>query len=207
MTPQERIEALEHRVRLLVWQKAAAEDEAAQAETLLKIWTEEEQKLERVEEVLQQISAKVLGQSVDTIDKLVTTGLKVVFDDQNLTFSTQIKKYRGKTSVTFHLAQDGNEAPLLTAYGGGVLALVGILLRVTTIIILGQRRFLVIDESLSHVHAQYIENTSRLLKKLGSELGFDILMVTHQPQFTTYAERHYEARQEGGTTTFQERKL
>lgn len=158
--------------------------------------------LQRTEQVLLHLSTKLLGQSTKVIDRLVTLGLRITFDDQNLEFRTAIEKSRGKTAIKFQLLQDGREKPTLDAYGGGVLAMTGLLLRATTIIVLGLRRVLVLDETLSHVATQYIPNASRLMKKLCEDLGFTIFMVTHQPEFAASATLHYRAEQRAGGTTF-----
>lgn len=160
--------------------------------------------LDKVEQVLHAVSTKVLGQSITTIDKLVTAGLKVVFFDQRLEFRTVVDKYRGKTSIRFELYEDGHTAPLTESYGGGVLVLIGVLLRVVTIITLKQRRVLFLDESLAHLSSQYHETASELLQKLCNELGFTVLMVTHQEGFVQNATRHYRAKRLQSGTAFEE---
>lgn len=157
--------------------------------------------LDKVEAVLQLVSSKVLGQSTSTIDQLVTAGLKIVFHDQSLTFKTTVDKFRGKTSVRFELFENGETAPLTEAYGGGVLVVVGVLLRVVTIMILNQRRFLLLDESLSHLSDSYVPYAAKLLKKLCQDLNFSILMISHNIDFANKADRHYEVvRSKAGTT-------
>jgi len=156
------------------------------------------------ESLLFHISSQVLGSSTGAIDKLVTAGLQVVFEDQNLALETELDKQRGKTAIKLKLTESGETAPIRDGYGGGVLALVGVLLRVTTILILDLRRFLVLDESLSHVSDQYIHPTSKFLKKLCEDLGFEILMVTHQQEFAEYADRHFEAKRIKGKTVIKE---
>lgn len=169
---------------------------------LVRQLTEEERLLQRVDEVLLQISSKVLGQSTTKIDKLVTHGLRVVFEGEDLEFRTAVERFRGKTAVRFKLTCDGVEAPLLEAYGGGPLAVAGVLLRVVAIIVLGLKRVILLDESLSFVSEQYTEATSKLLRKLCADLDFTILMVTHNPKFAQYADRHYEARRSPEGTIF-----
>lgn len=157
--------------------------------------------LTRVDQVLLAVSSRVLGQSTTMIDKLVTSGLRITFDDQQLEFRAKVDRYRGKTSVVFDLFQDGHLAPIMDSYGGGVLVVAGVLLRVVVIIALKMRRVLLLDESLSHLSEAYIPNASRLLKKLCDELNFTIVMVSHQTGFAEYADCHFEAvrgsREEG----------
>jgi len=159
--------------------------------------------LTKVEQTLLHISTKVLGQSTKNIDKLVTVGLRLVFEDQNLEFTTSTEKYRNKTAIKFQLLENGRSAPLMDAYGGGVLVIVGVLLRTFTTMSLGMRRVLFLDETLAHLSEQYIDNASRLLKKLCDELDFTIIMVTHQPEFAAHANLSYKALARGGETVFE----
>lgn len=169
---------------------------------LIQTLTHEEQLLNRVDEVLLQISSKVLGQSTTKIDRLVTHGLRTVFEGEDLKFRTEVERFRGKTAVRFKLMCDGVEAPLLEAFGGGPLAVAGVLLRVVAIIVLDLKRVILLDESLSFVSAQYTEATSRLLRKLCADLDFTVLMVTHNPKFAEFADRHYAAKRGPEGTQF-----
>lgn len=163
---------------------------------------DEEALLAKVDEVLLHVSSKVLGASTDKIDGLLQAGLRLVFDDQDLAFRTEVDRHRGKTSIEFHLKAGGVEAPIMEAYGGGVLVVAGVLIRVVTIMVLGMERVLILDESLSHLSGQYVPGASRLLRKLGDELGFTILAVTHDDALAEQADRHYVARAKGGATVF-----
>lgn len=158
--------------------------------------------LEKVNDALLLLSSKVLGSSAEKIDRLVTAGLRLVFDDQAIEFRTRVDRKRGKAQVLFEVTCDGIEAPPTEAYGGGLVVVIGVLLRVVTILILKQRRLLVLDESLSMLSVQYIPGASRLLNKLASDLGFDVLMITHQDLFADHAARHYEARRGKAGTEF-----
>lgn len=149
---------------------------------------------EASEKVISQISQRILGSSTSNLDKLITSGLRIVLPDQNLEFKTEITTYRKKTAIEFKLIQDGKVVPLLDSYGGGVLVLIGVLLRVMVIILLDMRRILLLDETLMHLASKYIPDASKLMKKLCDKLGFTILMITHQPDYATYADNHFEAR-------------
>lgn len=159
--------------------------------------------LTATDQALLTISTKLLGQSIDTIDKLVTAGLKAVFEDQRLDFKARVERYRGKTSVKFELDHEGVKAPIRESYGGGVQVLAGVLLRIATILALGLRKILILDESLSHVSPQYVPQVSKLLRKLAQELDFTIVMISHDDSFAAEADVHYQAVQSSGEgTTF-----
>lgn len=152
----------------------------------------------KAELALSEIASRVLSTSTTSVDDLVTLGLRSVFTDCNLAFRSEVGKFKGKTSLKFALIEDGEEAPLMDSYGGGVIAVVGVLLRVMLITMLGLRRVLVLDETLANVSEQYIPEVSRLLKKLSTDLGFEILLVTHQPEFASHADAHYVIQEESG---------
>lgn len=170
----------------------SAEQSLALLETQITTLTKEIGILGQVDAALNEISSRVMSQSTSTIDKMLTTGLRFVFDDVNLEFKTTVSKYRGKTSVKFSLFQDGKEAPIMDSYGGGVVVVAGVLLRVVTIMSLQGRRVLFLDETLAHVSHQYVPRVSQFLNRLCKELSFDILMITHNPEFAEYANCHFK---------------
>jgi DNA repair exonuclease SbcCD ATPase subunit len=154
------------------------------------------------ETALQQLSAKMLEQSTGTIENLVTAGLQQVFHDQSLQFRIRTDRFRGKTAVRFELLDNGRLFPINNSYGGGVLCIIGVLLRITTISILGMRRVLFLDESLAHLATRYHANATELLKNLSNKLGFTITIITHAETLVEGADRHYEARRQGGEIQF-----
>lgn len=171
----------------------SAELALSSLETLILSLTSESTILSRVDGALNELSTRVMDQSTSSIDKMLTAGLRFVFDDVDLEFKTEVTKFRGKTSVAFSLRQGGQDAPIMSSYGGGVVVVAGVLLRAVTIMSLQGRRFMVLDETLAHVSSQYVPNVSKFLNKLCAELSFDILMVTHTADFAEYADCHFKA--------------
>lgn len=197
-------ESLARTDRKIVAQEALLKERQGKLDALLNelsFLTGEVMLLSKVDQVLLAVSGKVLGQSTATIDKLVTSGLRITFDDQNLEFRTKVDRYRGKTSVEFVLFKDGKTAPIMDSYGGGVLVVAGVLLRVVVIMALGLRRVLLLDESMSHLSREYVPNASKLLRKLCEELDFVIIVVSHESEFAECAHRHYEAYHDGQTNS------
>lgn len=199
---QRRLEDLQQKVLIEEGSLRSKELALQQLVALLNTLETEIGVLGQVDAALNELSSRVMGQSTKFIDNLVTTGLRYVFDDLKLDFKTEVDKYRGKTSVRFVLTQDGQEAPIMDSYGGGVVVVAGVLLRIVTVISLKGRRFLLLDETLAHLSKQYIPNMSRLLSKLCESLSFDILMITHTEDFAEYATSHFKATSVNGGTVF-----
>lgn len=198
----QKVEAVRQRLELL--REAVVREEGRREERLrevqelsarVKALSDEEEILRQAELAITELAQKVLGSSTKNIDTLISGGLKAVFQDQSLEFKTVIDRYRGKTAMRPILMQNGHEAPIMEAYGGGVLVVVGVLLRVALIMALNLRKVLVLDETLSHVSEVYIPGVSALLRKLCKELGFEILLVTHADLFAEGADRHYHGKE------------
>lgn len=162
--------------------------------------------LEKVNETLLHLIAVTSASYSSKIENLVTGGLQAVFSDLDLVFIIEITKRRNTSAVEFKLHNSGIEFPLMRGTGGGVLAVIGVLLRVITIILLDMKRVLFLDETLVHVSEKYIENVSALLKKLCSDLDFSILLVTHQKEFVTHADHHYAVNDSHTGITFKQIK-
>lgn len=156
--------------------------------------------LEKTEDVLVQLGKRTVGESAESLNKLVSLGLKFVFPDQDLELKTITEKQRGKTAVRFELYDRGKTFPIDDAFGGGVIAIVGILLRVSIITTLKMRRVLLLDETLGHLADVYVPAASKLLRKLSDDLGFTIIMVTHQPDYAASAHVHAKASRRAGAT-------
>jgi DNA repair ATPase RecN len=201
--PTERLQELERRTSTLEQRREERARTLAELEAELATLNEEAETLDKTERLLQAVSARLLGQSTETVDKLVTAGLRLVFYDLDLTFKTTVDKFRGKTSVRFELFEGGRTAPLTESYGGGVLCVIGVLLRATTIILLKKRRILFLDESLSHLSEQYHEKASELLRKLCDQLHFNILLTTHADSLAEHAHQHLRAKRTIEGTTFE----
>jgi DNA repair ATPase RecN len=193
-----RVKVLEHTFsdREAVLKKAQDDSEITEREL---------QVLQQVKEVLSAITGKCFSSATKRIEGLVNKGLSEVFDDQNLVFSIRASVSRKKSFVSFHLREGstGEDLPLISSYGGGVLSVIAILLRITTIHLLEKRKVLILDESLSQVSDEYIENLSAFLNNLCENSDFIILLVTHQRKFTTYASEHYRMVKGSNSTTLE----
>ena len=139
----ERAESLKTRLFRRDAHRESLEDSWIDLEKELESLGVEQLLTEKSEEVLSQISTKVLGGSVSNLSKLVTAGLSVVFPEKDLVFLVDTSKSRGKTAVTFDLQENGRSAPIRSAYGGGVLVIVGVLIRCFVIMSTGLGGYLI----------------------------------------------------------------
>lgn len=151
---------------------------------------------------LDQLLKAVSLESLESVESLVTYGLRTIFDDQALSFRIDVSTKFRMQWMEPRLKAGEVEASILDAFGGGPATVVAFLLRVLVCRRLGLAPVIVLDEPFAMVSADYTENVAKLLRELCDKLGFTILLVTHDPSFVQYAHHAYEAVETSHGTTF-----
>lgn len=128
---------------------------------------------------------------IGEIENIVNEGLKVVFSD-NIEIKIISSILNNKTTYHIDITQNGVHGTQ-ESFGGGVLAVISLCLRVVMIIYCKRDRILFLDESLGFVSEVYQPSLSNFISQLCKRLGFNITLISHQPKMTAYADRIYEA--------------
>lgn len=179
---------------------------ATEVKAEMEILQQEIQVLDRSGVVLNSIGEERQLKAQDTIEQLVTRGLQQIFDD-SLSFHI-IQTVKAKAaSVEFVVRttlSDGGlvDTPVMDARGGGLAATVGFLLRVVILLLKRQvdGNILILDETFAHVSDEYLEGVGEFLRELVDKTGIQIVMVTHQPVFSEYADAVYRFSASDGKT-------
>lgn len=143
--------------------------------------------------VLEELVRLLNTSSIGTIEHLISKGLKTIFETP-FEFKIRTLTKRGNLQYEMYLLENGEERSIFNSYGGGVIAVISILLRIITILIVEPplKRILVLDESLAQLSKQYVPNAATFFKQLGKDLNFTIIMVSHDHTFIDYADTVYE---------------
>jgi len=152
--------------------------------------------------ILETLLKTISVESLNTVEQLVTYGLRVVFPDLSLNFKTDISTKRGAQWLDLKLEDNGVEAPILSAFGGGPASVVAFLLRLLVCRRLNLAPVLLLDEPFSFVSEHYVENVGKLLRELADKLGFEMILVTHADAFLKHANVAYEASPTSKGTVF-----
>lgn len=146
------------------------------------------------------------------IESLVTNGLQTIFG-QTLSFHlVQSDKDKGRRSEVDFVVRStlagGKiiDTPVMGARGGGLAAVVGVLLRIV-ILLLDHKDTdtpLILDEPFAHLSSRYTVPMAEFLKELVEKTHIQIIMVTHQPEFASYADKIYEFTLVDGETKVKE---
>lgn len=147
---------------------------------------------EKTSELLKNLLDNLINENVNLISSLVTDGLKLVVEDQNISFRAEIQQKKDLW-IKFITTHDDIEGDVLESFGGMLACLESFILRIICILKLKLRRVLILDEVFAQVSSEYLENTSRLIKKLCDQFNIDLLLVTHQKKLLKYADNIYHA--------------
>ena len=138
----------------------------------------------KAKEIATAVGRKLQEDVRVSLSSLVTRVLAAVFRENSYEFVIKFVERRGKMEVDLLLARDGMELDPLRSVGGGVCDVVAFALRVSVMLRQNPpvRRLLVLDEPLRFLSARYQPAAREMLEKLCSELGVQLIMVTHSPK-------------------------
>lgn len=126
------------------------------------------------------------------IESLVNQGLDYIFNE-NIKIRIDSAFKNNKTVFSLKIVKDNLNEGITESFGGGVLAVVSCLLKISSIIITKTERLLVMDESLAYVSIEYQEKLSKFLQQICKQMNFTIILVTHQPLMAKHSDTIYRA--------------
>jgi hypothetical protein len=139
---------------------------------------------------------------------LISRGLTYVFQE-DMEFVLEGKTHGDLSALEFKLVQKRQDGSRLTtdilgAKGGGVVGMVGFLLRLIVVLTMrpSLRRVIFFDETFSHLSREYVPSLAQLLRMLCDETDVQFVMITHEPAFTEAADVVYRVAQTDGVTEY-----
>jgi DNA repair exonuclease SbcCD ATPase subunit len=129
--------------------------------------------------VVFEIGEKLHKQIIDTYSEIGTMCLQSIFgDDYRYKMIGEIKY--GLLSIS-HIVLDkkGNEIDPINSMGGGVVDVLSFALRLTTLLLSGTDRLLILDEPFRFLSRDKIPIIRSVLDILSVDYGVQIEMVTH----------------------------
>jgi ABC-type nitrate/sulfonate/bicarbonate transport system ATPase subunit len=125
-----------------------------------------------------------------------------------------VQTQRGKTpEVKFIIRSRGLngravETDIMDARGGGLAAVVGFLLRLVVMLLDSKvdQPVLILDESFSHVSAEYEKTLVQFIMQLVEKTNAQVILVTHHlvDAFLEVADKKYRFTQTNGVTKLSE---
>lgn len=185
-----KLDRLEGKIDLLTESAASLKNQVSSLE-------KEEELLTLVSAVYRSLIDKEVNEGVKTVSTLMTNALQVVFEDQSLSVDTEIDIQRGKVSLDFLTNQKSADMEVSSSscedtFGGSVLSVQSILLRIALILKRQLRPILFLDETLPAFDSNYVTNVATFLSDLCKQFDMDILVVTHNQALFDAADRSYK---------------
>lgn len=131
---------------------------------------------------------------MDKVVGLVTYGLQSVFQNPTMKLMVKERIQRNQKFYTLAISIDGVETDDWNSASGGVVDVLSFMLRVVLLSVSSNRKFLVLDEPFKGLSKGYRENLGDFLRLLSDQLGIQFLIVSHQAEIDSAADKLYEIR-------------
>jgi DNA repair exonuclease SbcCD ATPase subunit len=150
---------------------------------------------DRVLGLLTKVGEERQTHAQEAVEGLVTRGLQTIFDE-SLTFHVVQSIRAGQAQVEFVIrSAHGDqvvETPVMDARGGGMAAVVGLLLRLVVLLLTpGARRVLFLDETFGMVSREYETRVAEFLREVCDKAAVQVILVTHSDAFDDFADARY----------------
>lgn len=187
----------------------ALDAQIAENEARIRFLENEEELLELVASLLRRLIDVEVTDGVKAVERLQTEGLREIFHDQHLSVRAEIEESRGKVSVTLLTGRERKDGTIVwgvadQSFGGSILTIQSILMRITVIFRRDMRPLLLLDETLGAVANRYVDRAARFLSNLCQRLGLDVLLITHDEAIVSAARRAYFVSYAGDKARFRE---
>lgn len=150
--------------------------------------------LETMKSALVPLTAAGLGR----LEGLLTKGLQTIFFDRDYSIDIVVAdRGKDKTAEFFLIEKKASEVlrtEMRDSIGGGVQSISGLILQVFFIIHYRMRRILILDEPFGDINDKYIEGIFSFLRYLINDMGFSILMVSHDTKYNKFSDVLYEIK-------------
>ncbi len=141
---------------------------------------------------MEQVWQRKFQKSTETI---VSEGLSHVFGGE-LRLKIEPSTKADMSAVEFVLIKNGQEEDVMAGQGGGYIGIIAFLLR--ALLIMASRPLLrlvlILDEPFAHVSPDYRQPLAEMAAALIDRLGFQLLMVTQEPEYVDAADVAYRFR-------------
>lgn len=153
------------------------------AEQSLDDINRERELIERSLLALKQVRPLLSGSSIKECEDLANAAIKSIFGfDYTVEYDME--------SNRFVLNKGDYSTDLSEAEGGGIITVISFVFLVYLIVKLNKRRIIFLDEAFTQVSDSYFGAFIGFVNELCDDLGFDLLLVSHDQRITADDVRH-----------------
>lgn len=157
--------------------------------------------LDMTEKVLKHLIDKLAKEDLQSMDRLVSYGLSVVFPERDVRFASRLEEYGKRTRVALRTVEGDKEVSPDSK--SSVQVVESFILRLLCMRKMKRAPLMLLDETFAAVDNVNIDNVGKLITQLSEKAGFDILLVTHLPQFAEWGKHMYRITKHGGKVSLE----
>lgn len=169
-----------------------------QLEREVRLISEDKAEIDSTWQALRKLLDMFSTESIGLLKEMLVKGLKAVFTDRDYSIHFEVTDTKNKKlkMLLTETKPDGDktEINLMSKQllsGGGLLSVASFIFQVYLIVLYGKRRFIAVDEKFGNISQGYIENFMQFIKYLHKDLGFDFLIINHDPRMADHMDRVY----------------
>lgn len=161
------------------------------------------ERLTMASKALQTIIDGTSSSNLKRVVEIVNMALDSVFPNQGIVFDITSSVKRGVPVYELKLSQGGVEGSL-NSFGGGVLSVVSVVLKIMLNVMSRRSPIVCLDETLSGLSEEYIEPMSALLRDICNRFRIYLILVTHQKKFLLCCDYAFRVKSMGQRSVVEE---
>lgn len=138
------------------------------------------------------------------VEQLVTQGLRSIFEDATIQFNIDFVTKRNQIEAEFTLSREEDktriQGDILSTYGGGIVDVISISLRIIIMQLMKIKGPLILDEPGKNISAQFISAFGKFLTEVSNTFDRQIIMITHNNKLVEFANNMIEVYQINGVS-------
>lgn len=163
--------------------------------------------------LLQEACSYSRSKLKNTIENVVSSSLKEIFQDPSMGFKIEYGSSHNKTTASFLVTkiQDGKELNLdiMNECGGGVADIVSLAIRITLLLYHSNSvaKILILDEactSISTFSGEVLTNLGKWLKGMCDKFDLQIILVTQKTELAMEADKCFKVELRNGKSEVKE---
>jgi len=160
---------------------------------------------EYIKTLFQKLGMASRTSLVSRIEGTVTKAIQETMEDDTLRFRIVFDEEKN-AKVDFKLFDEktSQELDIVNSFGGSLVLIVNVILRVMFAEILGVKGPLIFDEPGTFIDAEKIRNFGKFLKVISKELNRQILVISHAPDIIGAADRRLVVYKDGSVSKVRE---
>lgn len=150
--------------------------------------------------ILSEVAKETQKSFQTKVETLVTSAIRAVFEERPFQFKLIFEQKRNKFECRPVVMEGDNEYEPKDELGGGIIDIISFAFRVVLWHLENprSRNLFVLDEPMKFVgKGDLLMRAGRMIKEISHRLGFQIIMVTHEPELAEIADKAWSVEHDG----------